>query len=131
MQPDITSLSAKEATGVGTPVPVAQTQNIAVTMIGANDSGPTAAVGTVKIRASFLAGVDLTAPSTASNPWFYVALFDYNTQGVILGTTGVVFAANGINGYHINANEIKQVAPEVTAYTSGAFTVIVSPVNNQ
>jgi len=120
-------LSAVTTTGISTPFEVSSKRNVMLGVLGA-----ATATGTLKFRVSFQETVNLTAAADADNIWVYGAFKDLNNTGTITGgDTGLAFTANKAHMIELNSNRIKWVAAEVSAHTSGTYTVKGYTCDNQ
>lgn len=131
--PKAISFDRAVATGVGIAVDTSQTQNIGIAIVGENDAMAAPAVGTVQFRGTFehITDINLAAAASYTEPWQYVGLSEYLNGMPIDGSVGVAFNGNAVVLLKINANELKTIAAEISAYTSGKFSVFVYAVNNQ
>ena len=115
-------MSAQAATGVSTAVNVENYKTVNLTLTGA--STPT---GTVKFAVSDSdLAPNFNSAASAANPWVYAAVVDVQSGSVIAGNTGVAFAGTGAtNMYTINVDGMRWVCANVTAYTAGAYTILM------
>lgn len=130
---EATCVSQAVATGHGTEIDVSQFRHVGVFIIGENDDAAAAAIGTIKCKSSFkaLADVNFATAQSRTNPWDYLGMYDYEDATFKDGDTGIVFAGNDVRHFELNTNSVRSINFQVSAYTSGKFTVLVYGVNNQ
>lgn len=81
---------------------------------------------TLKVRYALREGVDLSESSTQDNPWMYASLRETASQSEITELTLV----DGVQAVAINIDLAYNVAPEITAITSGTVSATVFGSNN-
>jgi len=124
-----TILSAKAATGFGTPLDVSKYRFIGIAIAGA-----TLPNLTVKCQGSFLMKVDpnldFTTAQSVSNLWDYIAVDDLQDGMTrIEGDTGIAFAGTAdVRMFKVNVDQLRTINFHVTAYVAGAVTVIAFPI---
>lgn len=124
-------LTAKAATGTGTPIRVVDFENLMLSVATAGT-----ATLTIKVQGSVLDTVvspDFSTAATLTNRWAYIACFDYiDPTTVIVGSTGV--SATGtdfVKNLLVNTDGLVWLNVTVTAYTGGNVTVDSISFNNQ
>lgn len=87
---------------------------------------------TVKIKASIVDGVDFTAASSASNPWFWVATTPLDTgSSPVDGNTGYSVTTSALNkAVELETNAIRWFAAEITAISAGSVSATFLATNN-
>lgn len=76
--------------------------------------------------------VNFGATQSASNPYGFIQVIDYNTDSALNGTTGVVISGTDIvNNYEFNINGLKYINVIPTSWTQGAFTIKLMAFNNK
>lgn len=124
-----TIMTAKAATGIGTSINVRDFQNIMLQVATAST-----ATLTIKVQGS-LADVapDFSSTATASNPWAFVACFDYiDPSTVIPGGTGIgTVATDYVKNLLVNVDGLCWINVIISAYTQGSVTVESISFNNQ
>ena len=123
--PELTAYSAKVTTGIGLAFDISQWKHVGFTIAGSGT-----AAGTVKAKIAFASGVDFNSAASPTNPWTYCSLNTYHDGAVVAGGTGIVLAADGVVSGELNQNSARYVCFEQAAYSTGAFTVKLYPVNN-
>lgn len=124
-----TIMTAKAATGIGTSINVRDFQNIMLQVATAST-----ATLTIKVQGSLKdTEPDFSSSATASNPWAYVAVFDYiDPSTVIAGGTGIsTVATDYVKNLLVNVDGLCWINVSVTAYTQGSVTVESISFNNQ
>lgn len=122
---ELTAFSAKAVTGIGLAFDISQWKHVCFTVAGNNT-----AVGTVKAKIAFAAGVDFNSAASPTNPWTYCSFNTYHDGAVVAGATGIALAADGVISGELNQNGARYICFEQSAYTTGNFTVKLYPVNN-
>ena len=76
--------------------------------------------------------VDLTAAQGLSNRWDYILVKDRQDDAGIKGDDGLVFTGVGADSrlVEVNANALDKIALEVSGYTAGNVTIVVSGYSN-
>jgi hypothetical protein len=122
-----TIMSAVGATGWGDPVDVQDWDKIGLYLAGDNT-----AVLTVKVAGSMQeVRPDFTSAATVSNPWDYVRVINYQDDTATDGDTGYVFAADVVEQFNVNVDNLRWLNVEVSAWTSGDVTAIASLAKNE
>lgn len=126
--PKTTIVNAATATGFGTEMDVSQFKHIGVAIIGADSAN-----ATVKCQGSLdvAANVNFASAQSGSNIWDYVGMYDLEDGAFVDGDTGVALSGNDVRQFTINADELRTLCFEVSAYAAGNVTVIAFPMNNQ
>jgi hypothetical protein len=92
------------------------------------------ATTTIKVKVSNVENniIDFSAPSTVTNPWYYVDLKGLGDgASTVVGTTGLALTAStSQRGYAINIDMAKWVAVDVEALSLGSVSVILSRATN-
>jgi len=125
---DKTILSAKAATGWGTAQLARSSRHLVLSV-----STTGTATLTFKVAKSNSDAIpDFTSAATAANHWDYVAVYDENDpSSIIAGDTGVAVAGTDIvKNYIINTDYAEHVNVQVTAFTQGSVTAVLSSVND-
>lgn len=64
------------------------------------------------------------ATQSASNPYTFLQIINYDTAAAVNGATGVTSAGTDLhNTYEVNINAVKYLCPVFTAWTAGAVTL--------
>ena len=122
-------LDAAAVNGVGNNVDVSQFRHVCVVIIGAASPD-----FTLKCAGSFkhLDDVNFASAASASNPWDFIAMYDYEDASITDGDVGIVFADSGdIRQFEINTNGIRTLNFIISNYVAGTATVLLYGVNNQ
>lgn len=86
--------------------------------------GDGTAASTVKAKGSIAdEKPDFSAAQSRSNKWDYVQMKDLSDGSTVNGSTGVVFAADGIRQLEINVNGLSWLDFDITAISGGAVSV--------
>lgn len=84
----------------------------------------------VRAKASFDTDVDFTAPNSATNRWFYVAIKDYSAAGtVVAGSTGITIAANGCYAFSCNCDRVNAACIEIYDHATGEAIITAYPTS--
>lgn len=121
-------MSAKGATGIGTPIFVPDFQHLMFTLSSASNAN-----FTVKFQGSFSDTCpDFAAAQTNTNRWDYIQVKDYQNNAAIDGDTGVAFAgADDVRQFELNTNGLNWICPVITAYAAGAVSVRLATFSNE
>lgn len=117
-------MTAKAATGIGTPIYVGDATEIKVQL----DIAGTA-TGTVKFQGSDQQDMPtFSSAQSASNKWDYVEVIDNEDGSAIDGDTGVSAAgAADHRNFTINVDAMRWFCANITSYSAGTFTITVVP----
>lgn len=86
---------------------------------------------TVKIKASRQSEApDFTTAVSPTNSWFYVQTVNNDAGNFVAGSTGYTIAADGDTDIELNQDVILWLAIEISSYTDGNLTVLLTAVNN-
>lgn len=122
-------LSAKAANGVGTTISgVSDFKNLELELTSASSANLT-----VKVQGSFAeTAPDFSTAASATNPWFYVALYDLESPGAIInGSTGIVFAGtDAVYGLIANVDGLQHINAIVSGYAAGNATLKLNAYDN-
>jgi hypothetical protein len=127
---EMSIFSAKAATGTGTVYDVSKFKDLLVAVSATANSSLT-----FKLKGSSrVAQPDLSSAQAVDNMWDYLSFYDMQTGSLIAGDTGVVLdndtVANNTHIYNVNTDSIRWVTLEVTAYTDGALTAVMTGSND-
>jgi len=122
MQPTVITkdlFTAKATTGVSKAHLVEGLRNVVVHFTSAAST-----TATVKVKASIVDGVDFSAASSASNPWFWVATTPLDTGSTpVDGNTGYSVTTSYLNkAVELETNLIRWFAVEITAISAGSVS---------
>lgn len=113
-------LDARQATGIGTPMHVADFNH---TVLQLNTTGTTTA--TVKFQVSYQKSMpDFNAAQSPTNQWDYVRVIDLEDGSSIDGDVGIALAGADDNRIlEVNTNGANWINGVVTAYTQGVINL--------
>ena len=124
--PEFSIFSAKGATGTGLAFACSDFQHIGLCL---SSSG--SAAFTIKFQGSNADTCpDFSAAVTNTNRWGYIQVKDLNTNAAIDGSTGVAYAADGLNQYEANVNGMKWICATITLFTQGAVSLRATGFTN-
>lgn len=110
-----TILSAKAATGIGTPMHVSDFDHV---MLSLNTTGN--ATATVKFQVSYQKEMpNFAAAQSPTNQWDYVRVMDLEDGSAIDGDTGIALVADDNRIFEADVNGANWICGVVTAYTQG------------
>ena len=121
-------LSAKAATGIGTPMLVSDFMHLVLSLATASSANLT-----VKFQGSISDTCpDFSAAQTAANMWDYIQVKDLEDGSSIDGDTGIAPAGtDDFRLFELNVNGLKWINAVVTARSAGAVTVSCMPFSNE
>jgi hypothetical protein len=91
------------------------------------------ATTTMKVKASDVETVDFSAPSTISNPWYYVDLKGLGDGATTVeGDTGIaVTTTTSAKAYAINVDFAKWIAVDASVLSAGTVSVMLTAATNE
>jgi hypothetical protein len=121
-------LSAKGATGIGTPMLVSDFMHLVLSFATASNANLT-----VKFQGSISDECpDFSAAQSVTNMWDYIQVKDLEDGSSIDGDTGVACAGtDDFRQFELNVNGLKWINAVVTARSAGAVTVSCMPFSNE
>ena len=119
-------MAAKEASGIGTPIFVADATEIKI-HLDVNAAGD----GTIKFQGSDTDALPtFSSAQSPTNKWDYVEVIDNEDGASIDGDTGVTLAGAAANqNFTVNVDALTWLCARLTTYTAGEWTVTATQYN--
>jgi len=122
----ITMLDAATATTNSDAFGISDFKNASIALIGADT-----AAFTFKIKGSIQKDKPaFGSAKSATNIWDYIDVLDLEDGSSIDGDTGVSFSGNDVRQFEVNTENMQWVGVEVSAYTSGDASAVLSASDN-
>ena len=91
---------------------------------------------TIRVQGSLqnplLGPPDFSAAPSLTNPWDYLASFDYqDPTSIIKGDDGIAFGMDDVINLLVNVDGMVWLDLEISSFSSGAFTAVAVVYNNQ
>ena len=114
-------LTAKAATGQGETFAVGYYSNIQLMLNTASSAN-----FTLKVQGSFAATApDFSSASSPTNPWFFVATWNLDSNALVAGATGIAATGTDLQqGLLVNVDGLQWMSAQITAWAAGAITVV-------
>ncbi len=127
MDPEVLIFDAAAAASTGLAYPVADYQNIMLTLSSASSAN-----FTIKFQGSFSSvKPDFSAAQTNANRWDYIQVRDIEDNAAIDGDTWVAFAGtDDVRQFVANLDGLRWICATITARAAGTVSLRLMAFNN-